>query len=538
MSKPNLSRRRPALRRAAAAVLLLGMTSAVAAGAQDRPEESDLFGAPSSAPASDSAADGGSTPPPEASTTEAPSPLPAAEPAAEVSPPTNEPPGFERDRAAMGGPSIESRFDSQEEKTDPLKVGGMLYLRAAASAARHQPPSAASLSVPMLVDGYFDARPSDRVRGFVLVRMRYDPVLEAGSSAFSALAGLAGVEASPTAQVPNPSVDLDQLWLRFDVAQTVFVTAGKQHVKWGASRFWNPTDFLTPERKDPLAAFDARLGANMVKVHVPWEAQGWNFYALALFDNAGPASQLGKVGGAARAEVVLGATELGADAVLVKGRKPRVGFDLSSALGPIDVYGEVALRSGKDFNLWRATGDLDLNSPLSNLFEPYQPEGLQAQASGGFTYTFNYTDKNTITLGAEYFYNPVGASTPLLYPWLMLQGQFQPFYAARHYAGLYALAPSLPGDFYKTTLSLSQLANLSDLSFVTRLDAFVRVLSYLSVELFGAAHYGRRYGAVLGGEFAFGLDLPPLELGPGQTTSQVYLAPPALELGVGLRLSL
>jgi hypothetical protein len=40
----------------------------------------------------------------------------------------------------------------------------------------------------------------------------------------------------------GPNSLLDQMWIRFDILETVFVTAGKQHVRWGTGRFWQPTD--------------------------------------------------------------------------------------------------------------------------------------------------------------------------------------------------------------------------------------------------------------------------------------------------------
>ena len=44
----------------------------------------------------------------------------------------------------------------------------------------------------------------------------------------------------------------------------------------------------------------------MLKLHVPWEAKGWNFYGVAMLDNAGPASTLGRIGGAVVHHVAVG----------------------------------------------------------------------------------------------------------------------------------------------------------------------------------------------------------------------------------------
>ena len=58
---------------------------------------------------------------------------------------------------------------------------------------------------------------------------------------------------------------------------------GFREPTWGVARFWNPTDFLHFRKRDPLSTFDQRQGEWMLKLHVPWEKAGWNFYAIALF---------------------------------------------------------------------------------------------------------------------------------------------------------------------------------------------------------------------------------------------------------------
>jgi len=379
--------------------------------------------------------------------------------------------------------------------------------------------------VPALVDGYFDARPIDRVRGMVVGRLTYDPTIDpnATNSAF-------GV---PTSS--NPGVLLDQLWVNFDVARTVFVTAGRQHVKWGVSRFWNPTDFLSPQRRDPLAVFDARLGASMVKLHLPSESKGWNLYGIGLLDNAGPASTLGQVGGAVRGEVVVGGAALGLGAVFQRGRKPRFGFDGSSAAGPFDVYAEVSLHKGTDTPLVR---DLGPTQDLATRFESYSPTSLSVGASGGLNTTFVLSDNNTtLVTGMEYFYNSVGYDGSQYYPGLIIadiragfQRSFQPFYLGKNYGAIYAnLAPRALGE--TTSFVLSNLGNLSDLSFITRLDFFIRVLTYLNLEAFADVHYGSK-----GGEFRLEVNLPPETV--GLSVPAIFVPAPTFDLGVGLRIKI
>jgi hypothetical protein len=497
------------------ALALAALLLAASTVAQDRPAEADLFGAP--APA------------------EAAAPQPG--------PPASEPAATGRDDAMLGaragGPPAGILTAAQE---NPLAVGGQVYLRSSASYVRFVPPSKWQLSSPNLVDLYVDTRPNDRVRAFALARTSWDPLaLPAGANPFFPSRG------------PEPWAALDQLWVNFDVARAVFVTVGKQHVKWGVGKFWNPTDYLHPVRRDPLAPFDSRTGATMVKLHVPWEAKGWNFYGIALLDDpAGKgesARTIGKVAGGARAEIVLGTVELGADALVRSGQRPRFGLDFSAGLWDLDLHGEVALRTWSDVQLWEET------NPGANIltrFGKRSPDGVSPQAVLGVSYAVNYSDEDAVRFGAEYFYNGPGYDDPHIYPWLMVDpgwvpavgldpallpagktNDFRSFYAGRHYAGAYLLLAA-PGSWNDHTFTLNAIANVSDGSAIVRLDHSMVVNTYLTIESYVAGNVGNE-----GGEFRFSLDVPAQAVGPfAALTQPLRTQPPILSAGVALRVKL
>jgi hypothetical protein len=497
--------------------------------AQDRPREEDLFGGapdggfpaaerPGSQSSRPSESDLFGNQPPDAGT-------PPGAGKAQTSPlPSRENPVGEQatqDDRGLASAASKDLFSAEPGRDNPLQIGGQIYLRSLVQANDKASVSDTRFLFPAIVDAFFDARPSDRVRGMILARTTYDPTL--GSNAANNAFGL------PT--TGNPAVLLDQLWVNFDIARTVFVTAGRQHVKWGVSRFWNPTDFLSPQRRDPLAVFDPRLGASMVKLALPSE-RGWNLYAIGLLDNAGPASTLGQIGGAVRAEMAIGRGEIGAEAVLQNGRRPRFGLDASSAIGPADAYLEVALRKGSEVSLYRTVPQPNPLLGLAGQFESYRPTDVAVGASGGLNTTLVFGENNNLLVGGEYFYNSNGYDSASYYPWLFLQGAFQPFYVGKHYGALYATfsSPSLLGE--NTTLVLSNLANLSDRSLITRLDYLTRVLSYLFVEAFADVHYGHR-----GGEFRLGLDFPAQQLGD-QVTPAVSIPTPTFDFGLGVRIKI
>jgi hypothetical protein len=78
-----------------------------------------------------------------------------------------------------------------------------------------------------------------------------------------------------------------------------------------------------------------------------------------------------------------------------------------------------------------------------------------------------------------------------------------------------------------TDFTLSTLGNFSDLSFITRLDYTVTLLTHLRLDAFVAVRYGKTTGE-------FRLGLPDMEIG-GVTLSR---APSVVDFGVSLRVAL
>jgi hypothetical protein len=511
------------------------------AAAQDRPSESQMFGgdaAPEAPPAKTAAPE-----------TAAPEPQE----------PGKAPPAT-RDAEILGA-TRSDMFTEEAAPDDPLEIGGQLYLRAQSTALEGQSPDDFSFSAPSLLDVYLDARPNDRVRGFVLGRMSFDSTLPTESGQFGAIrapdatGGSLG-SASPAAlfapQTRGPRVALDQLWLRFDVAHTLFVTAGKQHVRWGTGRFWAPTDYLHFRRRNPLDVFDARSGTTLLKLHLPIESKAWNFYAFAVTEGSGATPTLGSVAGAARAELVFGPAELGLGAFVQRYRRPKWAADLSAGIGDLDVYGELAVRDGRDIDRvqfspnavvpefepapsWESPEDTarrQLAQVVDAFYPLYRSRGLKAQAVGGLSYSQKYNDNDTFTLGAEYFYNGLGHHGPAPYPGLVLPHSTELvdaatfFYLGQHYGAVFLALPS-PYSLDSHSFTLSTLGNLSDLSFITRLDYSLVLLTHARFEAFISARYGQENG-----EFRFGVK--QLELGDSNFTR----APAIADFGMALRIDI
>jgi hypothetical protein len=471
-----------------------------------------------------------------------------------------------RDELVLGSGQT-PMFGDQPSLADPLTIGGQLYLRMQTSASEGQPVDKYRLSMPTLLDVFFDARPNDRVRGFVLGRMSYDPTLPPpGSNASNVgdpltnggTSGSASLSSLFTPGTNAPRVVLDQLWLRFDVAHTLFVTAGKQHVRWGTARFWTPTDYLHLRRRNPLDVFDARTGTTMVKVHLPIESNSWNFYAYGVTEGQTGTPTLASLAGAARAEFVLDSTELGLGVFGRPHSRAKLAADVSTGLGDFDLYGELAVLDNRDSDRvrfepnatipipagWTTLADflnataeeqaLALRGTVDALYPKYQRRGYRPQAVAGLSYSRKYNDNDLFTIGAEYFYNGLGYQNDDVYPGIALprtsslRNPPSFFYLGQHYAALFLLLPS-PFKWDLHTFTLSTLGNLSDRSFITRLDYSLVLLTHLRFEAFAAVHYGRPNG-----EFRFGIDLSKI----AGIDLPVGASPALFDLGVALRLAI
>jgi len=500
--------------RAGAPLWLLGLLVAAASraqltAAQDRPNEADMFASPVAAQTSEPATAGAHT--------------------ASDGPP-----------APNRGVSVPATavFANDTATADPITIGGQLYIRAQCAALEGQQAEDFALSVPSLLDVYLDARPNDRVRGFVLGRLSYDPMLSDSASPVPSVgtsatdngtAGSAQLSSLFGTRTNAPRALLDQFWLRFDMWHSLFVTVGRQHVRWGTARFWTPADFLHPQRRNPLDAFDARRGSDMLKLHLPIESTAWNVNAYTIFGGHNDTATVYSVSGALRAELVAGSNELGVGVLLRRGVKPRFAADLSMAVGPIDVYAEGALVDAGELDRVSYTPDAVLPDPVSatgsmseqvfdrirqavDTFYPvYRYHGYIPQVVGGLSYTQSYGDNDVFTLGLEYFYNGMGYADPNVYPGLLfprsvaLRNPASFFYLGEHYAGAFIAFPG-PGALDLHTFSLTTLGNISDRSFITRFDYSVQVLTHLRIEMYVAGAYGNRTG-----EFTFGIETPSID---------------------------
>ncbi len=465
--------------------------------------------------------------------------------------------GGSRDDAFFGEGEGAGEVDIEgalEEAEADLTLGGFYFGQVAYNMPDGLELEDQSLSAPNLLDLFVDARPNDRVRVYARGRLVYRPTLAAQSGADAgADAGAGGgIAATGLGGGEQLQAQLDQLWLKYDIGQVVYVTVGRQRVRWGASRFFNPTDFLNASQINPIALFDARLGVDMVKVHVP--IGNVNIYGVGLFDGA---SSIEDVGGALRVEALIGDAEFTVSAIARRqtfdGPQPipnplapnnpiwepssewprttmplRIGADVSAPVGPVDAKVEVALTRGTAQPFYR--GELSLEFPNLAFPEDFRREDdVIIQAVASVEWIHRYNDEDLLVVGAEYFYNDAGYEDADLYLWTLLQGGFRPLNMGRHYVAGAVSLPG-PGPLDDMGFTVSTIANLSDRSALSRFDYSLALLSDLSLSAYAQLHWGEP------GELRFSVDVPGVP-GVDGLEGGLSLPPPLFVFGGAARVS-
>ncbi len=446
----------------ATALLVLAGTGVARAQPDARPSEDEMFGAP--APASEPQAPSGET----ATPTGDPTPLPA---------------GGERgtvEEALFGGGASPNVTRDAAGLEDKLAIGGRLLLRAQAQVYTDTDAAEQPVASPNLLDVYLDARPVERLRGYAELRVAYDPTLEGGRATLPELCDeddpdVAQCRATSDAiaralATPATDSELSQLWIKTDVAQRVFLTIGKQPIRWGAGHIWNPTDFLNRTKRDPLTTLDLRTGVSLVKVHVPIETTASNVYAIGVFDGA---RALGDVGGAARAEFGFSQAELTLSAAARRDEPLLLGGDLSFGLGPFDVIAEAAVAHGHHDPL---PGDED------------RDDDWIPQVTAGASVQIDYGDEDSLIFGVEYFHNGDGVDDPAEYFSALLAGRSF-IDLPRHAAGAFLLLAA-PGAWNDTSIFATAIGSLDDHSVTSRVQWTQRVVTWLDVIAYAGGYFG------------------------------------------------
>lgn len=362
---------------------------------------------------------------------------------------------------------------------DKLQIGGRLEIRSNANKVDDQKFEESPNVQTKTADVYFDTRPNKDVRAFFRMRfyessVRAETTEEASTTTENA--GVSGIESA-----------IDELWLKWDIDDTLFVTAGKQHVKWGRGRFWNPIDFTAIEVRDPFALFDRRLGQEMIRLHLPFEKSGHNFYLIAQFDDVARNDDIGL---ASRAEFSVG--DNGEFAISMQSKREKalkLGIDAGFGLGNFDFGLESAWLTRDTGPRYEGEFDLvRLRLPSST----YDDEKVYNQTVLNLEYVWRYHDDDALNLGLEGFWNDLGYDTRELEFYALINGRSKVLYAGKQYVAAYARLTG-PGSWNDSSFIANAVQNLSDETALARFSTTYTFYKQITAEVYVSRCFGE-YG--------------------------------------------
>lgn len=358
-----------------------------------------------------------------------------------------------------------------------VRWGGTFRLEAAGTAdaealARGEWAGAPGAELDLSGTFFLDARPSEEVRVLAKARAAY-PFEDAGDWA------------------------LRELFADLALQPGLRLRAGKQTVNWGVGRFWSPANVINLERIDPEHPDEELAGPVAARLHAVRGTS--NLYAYALLQGM---EEDGTVGIAAKAEGLVGGTELSLAGVW---RPDRPWAVAATATGPalgLDLYAEAVVRGGGR----RTYVVEDGGAPLGVSAESREAEPA-FQGTLGFSWTWSdETEAWNLAASAQYLRNGAGYADPDLFTTyaagvaaLAAAGQIGPedlYLRGRNYgAASLALSDIARSD---AGLSLLWLGSLDDRSGKVVASASYSGFKNLRIAL----SYGERYGRA-GSEYGF-----------------------------------
>ena len=103
-------------------------------------------------------------------------------------------------------------FASGENTDNPLQIGGIIYQQAILSPQEGQSAADAPFSLPLQVDTFLDARPNDRIRGYIDARLIYDSTKDSYARSTAGGRQLCQPAHSRVARRPQPQAPTTPRW--------------------------------------------------------------------------------------------------------------------------------------------------------------------------------------------------------------------------------------------------------------------------------------------------------------------------------------
>ncbi len=205
-------------------------------------------------------------------------------------------------------------------------------------------------------------------------------------------------------------VDLNELFLDWNIGYNVYFRAGKQVLQWGRGYFFNPVDLVNVEKTSFTDELSSREGAFGLKVHVPFKTKA-NLYA---FLDMGKVPRADSMALALKTEFLVKSTEFAFSAWGKNNVDPVFGFDISTGMFELIIRGEAALYSSLDVYEFKSAGYPSSSQPVGVNVEKREWVPRASVGVGRYFDIGNINDRLMINL--EGYYNHAGSGDDDLIP--------------------------------------------------------------------------------------------------------------------------
>jgi|WetSurMetagenome_2_1015567.scaffolds.fasta_scaffold00148_29 hypothetical protein len=312
------------------------------------------------------------------------------------------------------------------------------------------------------------------------------------------------VDYSPSSDTVG--VMLRELFLDANINKAVYFRAGKQVLQWGRCFLWNPTDLINVEKKTFIDKIGSREGTYGLRVHAPFGTK-MNLYS---FINLNSVDRVDRTAAALKFEFLTGGTEMAFSLWGKQNRPPVAGYDFSTQVFNINIYGEAAVSNGDNAPVMKESGGVLRVDSVSYGWIP--------RVSIGLNRMFDFFDiKDGISVGAEFFYNgggysgnvfndgriylfrdsvtitipdhpPVKVAAGDKKTFLLFNGLYEPNYHSRYYAAIFTgINRFLLSDL---AFNLNALANLEQQCGVLSASFSYTTLSNLTFGITADGYFG------------------------------------------------
>lgn len=282
----------------------------------------------------------------------------------------------------------------------------------------------------------------------------------------------------------NLILSMKEFFADFNIGQVLYWRLGKQVLTWGRGFFWQPTDLINIEKYNVVNRDLLREGTYGLRLHIPYKT----YFNLYSFLNLGATPDFQKYAVSVKAEGRVGPLEAAVSYLGRPNRQPVWGLDFSVGARGWNFYGEgIYALEGQNDLLTTANVSTNFIPWLqTNLLLPqsYRLSNGYAKACIGVSKSFGR--ENKWMFGLEGYYNGEGYTNQVLAD-TNLQPLFQyaGFYRSLEHGQWYTAAYLTRSELFNktTTLSLTGVANWSDLSALVSLSATYSPIDYFTVNL-------------------------------------------------------